>query len=138
VSGSRQRLVGRLLGLASVLSLGIALLFAFLPQGDCGSVVSEADYGGTSLAGGAGFYGRCMNVLGVASQLMWLFLVLFLLLAIISIVLTSRARAGREGASMAVHLDEDSKICPSCAEVVRARAIVCKHCGREIAAEAPR
>lgn len=135
MNASRQRLIGRLLGLGSVISLGVALLFALLPQENCGSVISEADYVGTSLAGGAGFYGRCMSVLGVASGLMWLFLILFLILAIISIVLTSRARAGREGASMPVHPDGDSKICPSCAEVVRAKAVVCKHCGREIPGE---
>lgn len=34
-------------------------------------------------------------------------------------------------------MEDDEKTCPFCAETIKAAAIVCKHCGRDLPAKAP-
>lgn len=67
--------------------------------------------------------------------LLWPFLILFLLSSLVaaSIRRSKRSRADSEKRRLQELADvADSKVCPSCAEQIKAKANVCKHCGSDV------
>lgn len=65
----------------------------------------------------------------------WAVLCFLIPLCLLIILFLSKLPASQGMEEATLPTQDDSKICPFCAETIKRAAVVCKHCGRDLPAE---